>query len=629
MYTSSMLRDSMAVTHKIEPVTLEGRGLLVRCERTPLLKPPAPRQSRTSKDCEQPFGEEEATAIEGISSSRLVLIMGTVWLSIFLASLDSTIIATLSAPISSEFDWLSLLSWLATASLIANAAVQPIAGRLTDIFGRRLGLAVSNLFFAVGNLICGLSTNYYTMILGRVLAGIGRGGMISVATFLTSDLTPLRKRGTMQGIANVWYGAGAMLGAVIGGLIQDHTILGWRFAFFIQVPPSLLLIPAIWILVKVPCKESEQSSLERIDFLGVFFTVSFLVLLLLGLNAGGNSVAWTHPLPLTTLPLSLLAFAGFIWCEGKAKHPIIPARLLQDPTVLAACFASLFVSMVLMTSTFYLPLYFQVLGDSTSTAGLRFLPLPLGGVVGALGVGYVMTLTGECKRSGVLGSLALIAGTGILVFQDESSPVYLTCVALFFVGAGFSLVLTTATEACLAAVDHSQQALVTSAICELHFLSSRFSNIDANFYRRVRSKCGWHAWYCCCVCSVSAYFEGETVGSVWRVFNRPGRDSSCIEQLGGAGETSQRMEGGRYGVVHGIFPACVGDDGYLGFHGDGLYCVVEAAQAVFDDGQSVTDTWPGGFGFVYLFLLSVIIISVSADLRRRYSTSTPGNNIGF
>ena len=428
MYTSSMLRDSMAVTHKIEPVTLEGRGLLVRCERTPLLKPPAPRQNRTSKDCEQPFGEEQATAIEEISSSRLVLVMGTVWLSIFLASLDSTIIATLSAPISSEFDWLSLLSWLATASLIANAAVQPIAGRLTDIFGRRLGLAVSNLFFAVGNLICGLSTNYYTMILGRVLAGIGGGGMISVATFLTSDLTPLRKRGTMQGIANVWYGAGAMLGAVIGGLIQDHTVLGWRFAFFIQVPPSLLLIPAIWILVKVPCKESDQSSLERIDSLGVFFTVSFLVLLLLGLNAGGNSVAWTHPLPLTTLPLSLLAFAGFIWCEGKAKHPIIPARLLQDPTVLAACFASLFVSMVLMTSTFYLPLYFQVLGDSTSTAGLRFLPLPLGGVVGALGVGYVVTLTGECKRSGVLGSLALIAGTGILVFQDESSPVCLTCV---------------------------------------------------------------------------------------------------------------------------------------------------------------------------------------------------------
>lgn len=77
-----------------------------------------------------------------------------------------------------------------------------------------------------GNLLCGLATNQHTMILGRVIAGIGGGGLISIATFLTSDLTPLRKRGIMQGIANLWYGAGAMLGAVIGGALKEHTVLG-------------------------------------------------------------------------------------------------------------------------------------------------------------------------------------------------------------------------------------------------------------------------------------------------------------------------------------------------------------------------------------------------------------------
>jgi MFS family permease len=470
MYTSSMLRDSMAVMHKVEPVTLEGQGLLAASERTPLLKRPSQYHRLTHKDSGvyAPEEEEHASIIEKPSTARLVLVIGTAWLSIFLGSLDSTITTTLSAPISSEFDSPSLLPWLAAAYLISNAAVQPVAGRLADIFGRRLVLAASHSSFAIGNLICGLSTDQYTMILGRVLAGIGGGGMISVATFLTSDLTPPRKRVVMQGIANALYGAGAMLGPVIGGLIQDQTALGWRLAFLVQVPLSLLLFPAIWTLVKVPCKhkQSEQSHLEQIDFPGVFFTVSFLVLLVLGLNSGCSSVPWTHPLPLTTLPLSLLSFAGFFWWETRAKQPIIRVRLLQDPTVLAASFASLFISMVLMTSTLYMPLYFQVLGDSTTTASLKLIPLPLGGAVGALAIGYAMASTGKYKSFGILGALALIAGTAMFAFQDEDSPIHLTRLALFLVGGGLSSVSTTATMACLAAVDHSQQALVTSAICE-------------------------------------------------------------------------------------------------------------------------------------------------------------------
>ena len=195
MYTRSMFKDIMSVSQTFDPLKQDGRVLDLPSERTPLLKQTTPHQDPTSKDCEQPFGDEEIPFNEEVSSRRFVLAMGTAWLVIFLASLDSTIIATLSAPISSEFDSLGSLSWLATASLIANAAVQPIAGRLTDtttIFGRRLGLAVTNLFFAIGNLTCGLSTNYHTIILGRVLAGLGGGGMLSIANSLTSDLAPLR-----------------------------------------------------------------------------------------------------------------------------------------------------------------------------------------------------------------------------------------------------------------------------------------------------------------------------------------------------------------------------------------------------------------------------------------------------
>jgi MFS family permease len=256
-----------------------------------------------------------------------------------------------------------------------------------------------------------------------------------------------------------------MLGAVVGGLLNDHTEMGWRLAFLMQVPPALLLVPAVWFMVDVPPKISDKSYLARIDFLGVFLTVSFLVSLLLGLSTGGTIVPWTHPLPMTTLPLSAVLFAAFLWWESRAEQPIIPVRLLRDRTILAACLASFLISMVLLTATFYIPLYLQVLGDSSSTVGLKFLPSPLGGWFGALATGFGMAWTGRYKVFGLLGGAALTAGTAMFILQGESSPVYLTCLGLFFVGGGWSSVLATATVACLAAAKHSHQALVSSAMC--------------------------------------------------------------------------------------------------------------------------------------------------------------------
>ena len=172
-----------------------------------------------------PFAEEPSTA-------RLLLVMGSIWFGTFLAALDSTIVATLSAPISASFDSLSLLSWLASAYFIANAALQPLSGRLTDILSRRTGLVFSNIFFAAGNLICGLATSEWVMIFGRVIAGMGGGGLTAISTFVGSDLIPLRRRGVWQGIGNICYGVGAGLGGVFGGWINDTW--GWRKAFLIQ-----------------------------------------------------------------------------------------------------------------------------------------------------------------------------------------------------------------------------------------------------------------------------------------------------------------------------------------------------------------------------------------------------------
>ncbi|KAL6805514.1 major facilitator superfamily domain-containing protein [Trichoderma sp. SZMC 28012] len=410
-------------------------------------------------------GQEEETTVvaEEVSFAKLCLIMGTAYLGVFLGAIDSSIIATLSAPISSEFQSLSLLSWLATAYLISNAACQPISGRLTDIFGRGPGLVVSNLFFAAGNLICGLAQNSSVMIFGRVIAGIGGGGLMSISTFLGSDLVPLRNRGVVQGIGNISYGSGAMMGGIFGGLMNDHTKMGWRLAFLIQVPPAILSAIAVAILVRVPPKQSNKSYLARIDFGGVFFTVSFLVLLLLGVNAGGNLVPWIHPLPLTTIPLSIVAFVGFIWWESRAMQPIIPVRLLLDRTLLSACLCNFLATMVTLSGIFYVPLYLQVRGDSPTVAGLKLLPSPVGISICSVGAGYIMKKTGRYIRLGISSMLMVIAGILFFASQNETSPGWVTMVAFFLVGGGYGAMLTTTLLACIAAVDHSQQAVITSA----------------------------------------------------------------------------------------------------------------------------------------------------------------------
>ncbi|KAI0016242.1 major facilitator superfamily domain-containing protein [Xylariomycetidae sp. FL0641] len=420
-------------------------------ERTPLLQAP------TRGD------DEQVVMAEEVKGFKLWLILCTCWVGVFLGAIDSTIIATLSAPISSEFKSLSLLSWLATAYLISNAACQPISGRLTDIFGRGPGLVFSNIFFAAGNLICGLAQDANVMILGRVVAGIGGGGLMSISTFVGTDLVPLRNRGVIQGIGNICYGAGAMLGGVFGGLVNDNSTWGWRLAFLVQVPPVLVSAGLVAYLVRIPPKVSERSYLSRIDFTGAFSLIVFLVLLLLGLNAGGNLVPWVHPLPLTTLPLSLVAFVGFIVRESYAKQPVIPVRLLMERTVFSACMTNLLCCMVNFMALFYAPIYLQARGGSATEAGLVVLFAPIGICICSVSSGMLMKKTGRYVGLGILSVSFMLVAAAILTTLNDHSPRWPLMIAFLLLGSGMGAMLTVTLLACLAAVDHSHQATITSA----------------------------------------------------------------------------------------------------------------------------------------------------------------------
>lgn len=425
-------------------------------EETPLLRDDLPKPASEDPDA------EETVLIDEPSTRRLVVILGSVYVGIFLGALDSTVIATLSAPISTSFNSLSLLSWLATAYLIANSACQPLAGRLTDIFSRRTGLVVSNVLFAAGNLICGLAESQWGMIAGRVVAGMGGGGLMAIGTFVASDLVPLRKRGVIQGIGNLSFGSGAGLGSLFGGWVNDTW--GWRVAFLIQVPLVAISGTLVFFAVTIPPKKSAKSKLSRVDFSGAFMLVVTLVLLLLGLTLGGNIVSWTHPLVLVSLPLSGLALAAFVWIETNwAKEPIIPITLLLNRTVAAACLTNWFSTAAVFMITFYVPVFFQVNGYSATAAGMRLLPQSIGGSIGSLGTGLFMNYTGKYKALGLISVATFVLGAGLLSTLTFATPAGPAFVYLFLTGAGMGSLITVTLLAAISSVPHDQQAVVTSA----------------------------------------------------------------------------------------------------------------------------------------------------------------------
>jgi len=432
---------------------------VVPSERSPLLgsghSNDRPNQSLSDQD-NTPIPKEPSTL-------ELALVMGPCYFGTFLAALDSTIVATLSGPISDEFHSFTLLSWLASAYLISNAATQPLSGRLTDIYGRRDGLLLAYAFFAAGNLICGLAKSEAVMILGRVVAGMGGGCMNTISVFVASDLIPLRRRGLWQGFGNLAFGIGSGIGGIFGGWL--HDVWTWRAAFIVQAPCVLLAGVIVFWRVKIPIKVTEESRLKRVDFLGAFTLVTALVLLLLGLNSGGNIVPWKHPLVYISLPLSALFLGAFVYIEDKvASEPVIPVRLLLNRTVASACLTNWFLSMAWFSYLYYGPIYFQVRGYSATAAGARLIPASLGAAIGSLGTGYIMKATGKYYWLNVaMQALYIVALSLSAAFLNLSLSEWPPFVFFLMAGTAYGSMLTITLLALIAAVGHEFQAVVTSA----------------------------------------------------------------------------------------------------------------------------------------------------------------------
>jgi EmrB/QacA subfamily drug resistance transporter len=338
-------------------------------------------------------------------------------LSLFLAALDQTIIATALPTIGQDLGDLEHLPWVVTSYLLAATAVTPLYGKVSDTFGRRGIMLFAIGVFIAGSVACALSPNMLALVLARGLQGLGGGGLIALSQTIVGDMVSPRERGRYQ----VYFGSTFMLaslaGPVLGGFFAQH--LHWTVIFWINIPLGAVALVIAWRgLRKLPQNHRRRS----IDVQGALLMVAATVSAMLALSWGGIRYSWGSPPILGLFACSLALWVLFAWRMSSAREPLIPPGVLRNPVVrmatLAACFGmGTFTGLII-----YLPVYFEaVRGLSASESGFALIPCALGTAVGATFSGRSMVHVTHYKRLPMLGILAAVIAAALLAAFAESA----------------------------------------------------------------------------------------------------------------------------------------------------------------------------------------------------------------
>ncbi|OCK78974.1 MFS general substrate transporter [Lepidopterella palustris CBS 459.81] len=366
--------------------------------------------------------------------------------------------ATLLGPISTSFSAFSSLSWIATTFLIGQSAAQPLTPHLTILFGRRNGLTCVSLIFLLGTLICGLSNSLWMLLAGRTIQGFGGGGLDSIVSFIEADLVPLRNRGITEGLSGIVFGVCLSLGGPFGGGINDA--IGWRWAFLIQVPMVLICTVATFFLVNIPRPQSHTSPWRRIDYIGMVTILAAVVLIQLGLNSGSTST-WRSATVYAPLPTGAACLAAFTYWELRfASEPLLPLHLFKIRNVFFSSLYNFCWACSYFSIQFYVPLYLQIQGLSTTSTGLRFVPQACCAAAALLATGMLVKATGKYWWLNVGAQVFNMLGAGLLVTLNPYSASWKPFLFLALSGTGFGISWITVLMGTLAAISSNQQAEV-------------------------------------------------------------------------------------------------------------------------------------------------------------------------
>ncbi|KAI9751451.1 MAG: hypothetical protein M4579_006061 [Chaenotheca gracillima] len=364
----------------------------------------------------------EEKDVEDRSKAQTAIIVAALCLCVLLAALDATIITTALPTISEHFHSSAGYTWIGSAYLLANSASIPSWGKFSDIFGRKPVLQTAAGVFFVGSALCGAAVSIDMLIIGRVIQGIGGGGLIILVNICISDLFSMRKRATYFGIVGMVWAFASGIGPILGGLFTQKA--SWRWCFYINLPCTGVSFMVIWFYLKISTPTTPlMDGLKAIDWLGSLTVVGGTVMFLLGLEFGGVTFPWSSPTVICLIVFGIVIFGLFIVNEWKfAKYPVMPLRLFHHRSNVAALSVCLSHGFVFIAGSYYLPLFFQAsLGASPLLSGVYLLPFVLVLSLGSGIVGVVIRKTGRYREPIWFGITFMTLGFGLFINLDVSS----------------------------------------------------------------------------------------------------------------------------------------------------------------------------------------------------------------
>ncbi len=387
-----------------------------------------------------------------LSLRAKLIIMISVMAAMFLVALDQTIIATALGKIVEQFNAYDSLSWIVTAYLITTTITVPIAGKLSDLFGRRIMLLIGVAVFTAGSLMSGLSGDIVQLILWRALQGIG-GGIITANAFtIVGDLFAARERGKWQGLIGAVFGLSSVIGPLLGGWLTDGQhlaglVTNWRWTFFINIPVGIVA----FILISIYSPSFRHGGKKpKVDYLGAGLLAIGLGTLILAVDNTKNIFAGllsSTGMSVDTLKLMMygivaLSIAAFVFVERRAKEPILPPHFFANRNfVLIMTIATLF-GAAFMGSILYLTQFNQqVFGATPTQSGMMLLPMVAGVMASSIGAGQLISKIGKYKIFMQIGFiLATVSMFMLSTLTPESGYLY-EAIIMVVLGLGLGVAM--------------------------------------------------------------------------------------------------------------------------------------------------------------------------------------------
>lgn len=320
----------------------------------------------------------------------------------FMVMLDTTVVNIALPRIITVFGAdVQSSQYVLTGYMLALAIIMPATGYLTDTFGTKRIYLLSMLFFTAGSALCGLAWDVPSLVLFRLLQGLGGGMLMPLGMTIIFKVVPPQERGTVMGVFGVPMLLGPVLGPTLGGYLVEYV--DWRFIFTLNIPVGALGL----LLGAALLRETETRRDLRLDLKGFLLSAVGFSSLLYALSEAPKD-GWDAPHIVALLALGSLSLAAWLWTELTEEQPLLELRVFRSTTYSLATLINFIVTAGMFSTMFLLPIFLQNFrGLGAMETGLLMMPQALASTV-------TMPISGKLydrfgPRPVVAGGLLLMA----------------------------------------------------------------------------------------------------------------------------------------------------------------------------------------------------------------------------